>query len=153
MGNPFWNSYQEGRLKFGAAALAAATPSGAMLYLLYELLGLRDAWIWYLSGALFYTLLVFGYAYIDDNSTLFSDKDSRSKSKLAIVHLGYLVFLYFIAQAAEYFHPRLPLSMFSEGRKGSSWFEIVVFAAVGGVFFVEESWLKAEEKEARSGGE
>jgi uncharacterized membrane protein YecN with MAPEG domain len=90
MGNPFWNHYQQGKLKFAAAGLAAAIPSGVVFFLLYEVLGMREFWIWYISGFLFYTIFVFGYAYIDDDSTLFSDKDSRSKNKLIGVHLSYL---------------------------------------------------------------
>lgn len=153
MGNPFWNPYQRGKLKFGAAGLAAAIPSGAALYLLYEVFGLREPWIWYVCGSLFYTLFVFGYAYIDESSTLFSEKDSRSKSKLVAVHLSYLLALFLVVQTAEYLKPHLPPSMLAESRKGSSWFEIMVFAAVAIVFFVEESWLKAEEKEAGSADE
>jgi hypothetical protein len=39
MGNPFWNLYQRGRLKFAAAGLVAAIPSGAVLFLLYQAFG------------------------------------------------------------------------------------------------------------------
>ncbi|MGA2050869.1 MAG: hypothetical protein ABSG96_24495 [Terracidiphilus sp.] len=44
--------------------------------------------------------------------------------------------------------PHLPASMISESRKGSSWFEVIVFVAVAIVFFVEVDWLKAEEDPA-----
>jgi uncharacterized membrane protein len=152
MGNPFWNHYQQGKLKFAAAGLAAAIPSGVVFFLLYEVLGMREFWIWYTSGFLFYTIFVFGYAYIDDDATLFSDKDSRSKSKLIGVHLSYLCALFLVVQTAEYLKPHLPASMLSESRKGSSWFEVIVFVAMAIVFFVEEDWLKAEEQKPDSEG-
>jgi hypothetical protein len=90
--------------------------------------------------------LLFGSAYIDDISTLFSEEDSRSKGKVVIVHLTYLVALFIVIQTSEYFKPHLPPSMLSESRKGSSWFEIILFAAVAIVFFAEENWLAAEEE-------
>jgi uncharacterized membrane protein len=151
MSNPFWNPYQRGKLKFAAAGLVAAIPSGAVLFLLYRAFGPIQSWMWYVSGLLFYTIFVFGYAYIDDNSTLFSEKDSRSKGKLAFVHLNYLLVLLLVALTAGYVKPLLPASMVTESGKEPSWFEVIVFAAVAVVFFVEESWLSAKGKQAESG--
>ena len=151
MGDSFFSPYQRGKLKFAAAGLAAAIPSGAVLFILYGVLGLRQAWVWYISGLLFYTIFVFGYAYIDDNSTLFSEEDSRSMGKVVIVHLTYLFALFIVIQTAEYFRPHLPPSMLSESRKGSSWFEIILFAAVAIVFFAEENWLAAENEKPDPG--
>jgi|HubBroStandDraft_5_1064220.scaffolds.fasta_scaffold09057_2 uncharacterized membrane protein len=150
MGNPFWNPYQRGKLKFAAAGLVAAIPGSALLFLLYQVFGQIQSWMWYVSGFLFYTIFVFGYAYIDDNSTLFSEKDSRSKSKLTVVHLNYLAVLLFVAVTASYVKPLLPASMVTASRKDPSWFEVIVFAAVAVIFFVEESWLSAKGQQAKS---
>jgi hypothetical protein len=152
MGNPFGNSYQKGKLKFAAAGLVAAAPSGAVLFLLYKVFGPIQSWMWYVSGFLFYSIFVFGYAYIDHNSTLFSEHDFRSKSKLAVVHLSYLLVLLVFAQTAGYVKPHLPASMVAEGPKGGSWFEAIVFAVLGVVFFVEVDWLAAKGKRVDSGG-
>ena len=80
MGNPFWNSYQKGKLKFAAAGAVAAIPSCALLFLLYQVFGQIQSWMWYVSGFLFYTIFVFGYAYVDDNSTLFSEEVHARKA-------------------------------------------------------------------------
>jgi len=151
MGNPFWNPYQRGKLKFAAAGLVAAIPSGAVLFLLYQAFGQLQSWMWYVSGFLFYTIFVFGYAYIGDNSTLFSEKDSRSKGKLALVHLNYLSVLLLVALTAGYAKPLLPASMVTGSGKEPSWFEVFVFVAVAVIFFVEESWLSAKGKQVKSG--
>jgi hypothetical protein len=107
--------------------------------------------MWYVSGFLFYTIFVFGYAYIYDNSTLFSEKDSRSKGKLAAVRLNYLSDLLLVALSAGYVKPLLPASMVTESGKDPSSFEVIVFAAVAVIFFVEEIWFSAKGKEVKSG--
>jgi hypothetical protein len=61
MGDSFFSPYQRGKLKFAAAGLAAAIPSGAVLFLLYGVVGLRQAWVWYISGLLFYTIFAFWF--------------------------------------------------------------------------------------------
>lgn len=146
MWNPLWNRYEKGKLKFAAAMFVAAIPSAVVLLLLYSAVGSREPWIWYFAGYLFYTILVFGYAYVDDNSTLFSKTDFRTKSRLAFVHLSYLLSLLLVVQIAEFTKPYLPPSAVFENREGMSWFQIVVFAALAIVFFVEESWLAAKKK-------
>jgi hypothetical protein len=47
------SSYYQNRLKFGAAALVAAIPGGALLFFLQGICGFSDSWTWYVSGFLF----------------------------------------------------------------------------------------------------
>jgi hypothetical protein len=146
VGNPFWNRYQRDKLKFGAGILIGAIPSAALLIFLNEVLGLNDPWVWYISGSLFYTIAVLVNAYIDDGSVLFTKEDSRSKSKLTLVHLSYLCALFLTIQIAQYLRPRLPPAMLARDPKGGTWAQFALFVAICAFFFVEESWLAAKKK-------
>jgi hypothetical protein len=146
VGNPFWGPYQRSKLKFGAALLAGALPSGLLIGLLYEVFGRVDLWMWYLCGCVFYSITVFTNAYIDDGSTLFSASDGRPKSKLALVHLSYLGVLFLIAQFAQRLWPHLPRVLLAQDRRGFSWAGLLLTVAVCVVFFVEESWLAAAKR-------
>jgi hypothetical protein len=137
-------SYRWRRFKFAAAGLVAAIPGGGLYIYLHEQLGLSQPWVSYLSGFLFYTIFVFGYAYIDDQSTLFTKDDSRSKTRLFVVHLNYLIALILIVEAANFLRPYLPASVLTQGVDHWSWFEFLRFALLGVLFFVEESWLASK---------
>jgi hypothetical protein len=153
MNHSFRNSFRRREFKFTVAGLVSAVPCGLLFLYLHEQLGLSQPWVWYLPGLLFYTIFVFGYAYIDDRSTLFSKSDSRSKAKLFVIHLNYLVALLLVALAANSLKPYLPASVVAQGVDGWSWFEFIRFAALGVVFFVEESWLAAKSASARKRSE
>jgi hypothetical protein len=53
--------------------------------------------------------------------------------------------------AASYVKPLSPASMVTQSGKEPSWFEVIVFAAVAVIFFVEESWLSAKGERVKSG--
>jgi hypothetical protein len=141
-----WGRNYRSKLKFGAALLAGGLPSGALLGLLYEVFGILEPWMWYLCGCVFYTVTVFTDAYIDDDSTLFSESDHRSKIKLLTVHLGYVCVLFLLIQLALYLRPHLPQPMPLRGKSGISWGEFALIAAIFLVYFVEEDWLIGKKK-------
>jgi len=145
MSNYLERRFRRADLKFTAAGLAAGIPSGALWFILHEAWGIQGAWVSYLSGFLFYTFFAFGYAYIDDKSTLFRSSDKRSMTKIFIVHLNYLALLFVIIQGAGFIKPYLPDSMLAEGRRGS-WYGFLLFLILGVIFFVEESWLASKPK-------
>jgi uncharacterized membrane protein len=144
-----WKNYRS-NLKFGAAALVAAIPGGMLLFFLQEICGFRESWTWYVSGFLFYTVLVFGNAYIEDESILFSQQDRRSKLKLIAVHCICLILLFALIQFALYIRPFLPSWILSGGTKRTSWLELLFFASLMIVFFVEENWLAIKGKKPAS---
>jgi hypothetical protein len=145
MSNYLERRFHRADLKFTLCGLAAGIPSGILWVVLHETWGIQDAWVSYLSGFLFYTLFVFGYAFIDDKSTLFRSGNVRSLTKIFIVHLNYLALLFVIIQVAGFIKPYLPDSMLAEGRIGS-WYGFLLFLILGVIFFVEESWLAAKPK-------
>jgi hypothetical protein len=151
MNHQFRNQFRRREFKFTAAGFAAAIPCGALFLYLHFELGLSQPWVSYLSGFLFYSIFVFGYAWIDDRSTLFSQTDSRSKTRLFVVHLNYLVGLLLVIQAANFLEPYLPASILARRVNGWSWFEFIRFTVLGVVFFVEESWLAAKRDSGRTG--
>lgn len=140
------SSFYRSRLLFGAAALVAVIPSGALLILLQEIWGLSGSWTWYVSGFLFYTILVFINAYFEDDSILFSSEDNRSKLTLLAGHCICLLVLFALIQFGIYIQRFLPHSILSGRTKRGSWAEFLFVAALMSVFFVEENWLAVREK-------
>ncbi|MGD0630394.1 MAG: hypothetical protein ABR987_13645 [Terracidiphilus sp.] len=134
-------SIYRSRLKFGAAALIAAIPGCGLLFLLQRIGGFTGSWTWYVSGFLFYTVLVFGNAYIEDESILFSSGDHRSKLKLIAVHCFCVGILFALIQGALYIRPFLPPSLLAAGTRRVSWMKLLFCALLMAVFFVEENWL------------
>jgi len=102
--------------------------------------------MWYFCGCAFYTIAVFVNAYIDDDSTLLSDADTRSKGKLLAVHLGYLCVLCLVVQAAVSLRSHLSKSMLLQNGRGGSWADLLFVAALITVYFIEEDWLAAAKK-------
>jgi hypothetical protein len=143
------SSYYQGRLKFAAAVLLAAIPGWALLFLLQDICGFNGSWTWYLPGLLFYTILVFGNAYIEDNSILFSAQDHRSKLRLLAVHCVCLATLFFLIQIALYLKPMLPASLFPRGNRRTSWLELLFLGLLMTVFFIEENWLALKGQKPR----
>jgi uncharacterized membrane protein len=140
------DSFYVSRLKFAGAALVAAIPGAGLLFLLQEICGFGGSWTWYVSGFLFYSVLVFANAYIEDDSILFSMQDHRSKLRLLGVHCICLALLFAMIQFASYIQPFLPHSILSGRTKRSSWLEFLFVAALMAVFFVEENWLAVKGK-------
>jgi hypothetical protein len=147
------SSFYRNRLQFAAAALAAAIPGAALLFLLQGLCGFSGSWTWYVAGLLFYSVFVFGNAYFEDKSILFSSQDHRSKLRLLIVHCICMALLLALLQFALYIQPYLPASLLSRGSKARSWLEFLLIALLMAVFFVEENWLAVGRKRPGRKGE
>jgi hypothetical protein len=137
-------------LKFGAAALVAAIPSSALLWFLQDVCGFQGAtWTWYVSGFVFYTALVFGNAYVEDDSILFSSKDRRSKLRILAVHCVCLLVLFAFIQIAVTIRPYLAPSLLFGRAKRTAWLELLFVALLMTVFFIEENWLSVKGNEPR----
>ena len=119
---------------------------GALLFFLQEICGFSGPWTWYFSGFVFYTVLVFANAYIEDDSILFSSQDHRSKLRLLGVHCNCLALLFVLIQFALYIQPYLPHSLVSGKTRTKSWTELLFVASLMAVFFVEENWLAVKGK-------
>jgi len=147
------SGYYQDKLKFGAAVLVAAIPGGALLFLLQGICGFNELWTWYVSGLVFYTVLVFGNAYFEDDSILFSPEDHRSKLRLVAVHCICLLLLFALIQLGLYIQPLFSPSILSGSSKRKSWLEFLFFALLMAVFFAEENWLAAGRKKPGHKGE
>ena len=137
------SSFYRGRLQFAAAALVAAIPGVAMLFLLQGPCGFSGPWTWYVAGFLFYSIFVFGNAYIEDESILFSSQDHRSKFRLLIVHCTCMALLFALIQFALLVQHYPPASLLSRRSGARSWLEFLLIALLLTVFFIEENWLAA----------
>ena len=86
---------------------------------------------------------MFVSALLDNDSTLFSADDPRTRSKLILVHSSYLCIEFLLIRIALLINPQMPLAVRWVDRRGGSWFDLILIAVVMVVFFVEKDWLAA----------
>ncbi len=101
-------------------------------------------WAIYFAVCVGYSILVFGFAWSDGHSRLFSSDHARPRSTVVQVHLAYLCAVTGWIWFAQFVKPVLPRWVVAGGR--GSWF--MVFAGLGIVALViaEQSWLSAMPK-------
>ena len=143
-----WNDFRKWRLKFAALLLAAVVPGGLVLLIFGAVMGidLDEAWAWLLPGAITYSILVVGWAWLDARSNFLSANDKRPLARLLAGHGIFLVLLVGLALLAiELQQPTEFLglaigSKFCEGVTGGA-------AFVGlRLFLAEYRWLAFKGK-------
>lgn len=138
-----WNDFRKWRLKFAALLLAAVVPGGLVLLIFGAVMGidLDEAWAWILPGAISYSILVTGWAWLDSKSNFLSVTDKRPLARLLAVHGVFLVLLVGLALLTIELQQPTELLGLSIGSKLCEW--VNVGAAFAGLllFLAEYRWL------------